>query len=438
MRVSFGRYYGLQLAGMAATLYRRLAEPALITALADTPVVLIHGPRQSGKTTLALQVGKRRRFRYYTFDDAATLAAARSDITGFVSRLEKRAILDEVQHVPELFAALKPIVDANRNAVRFILTGSSNVLLIPRLSDSLAGRMEILRLYPLSQVELERARPTFLDTLFSDAQSFRHSGSLGKELAERIVRGGYPVVQNRTPKRRDDWYANYIETLVQRDVRDLSHIGSLDALPKLLTLAASQTARLANLSEMASQFELSRPTIRSYLTLIERLFLVEFLPPWFSNRIKRLIKSPKLHFGDTGLACSLLRCSVAELDGQRDLIGQLLETFVFGEIQKQAGAHPERISLHHLRDKDGYEVDIVVQRGTHHAGIEVKAASSVREGDFRGLKRLRELLGPRFHSGIVLYDGEHVLPFGERLLAVPLSSLWVRSPRSAATASQSK
>jgi predicted AAA+ superfamily ATPase len=159
---------------------------------------------------------------------------------------------------------------------------------------------------------------------------------------------------------------------------------------------------------MASQFELSRPTIRSYLTLIERLFLVEFLPPWFSNRIKRLIKSPKLHFGDTGLACSLLRCSAAELDGQRDLLGQLLETFVFGEIEKQASAHPERISLHHLRDKDGYE-DIVMQRGTHHAGIEVKAASSVREGDFRGLKRLRELLGPRFHSGIVLYDGEHVL-----------------------------
>jgi uncharacterized protein len=423
---------------MAATLYRRLAESALITALADTPVVLIHGPRQCGKTTLALQVGKRRRYRYYTFDDAATLAAARSDITGFVLRLEKHAILDEVQHVPELFAALKPIVDANRNAVRFILTGSSNVLLVPRLSDSLAGRMEILRLYPLSQVELERARPTFLGALFSDAQSFQHSGSLGKELAERIVRGGYPVVQNRTPKRRDAWYASYIETLIQRDVWDLAHIGNLDALPKLLTLAASQTARLANLSEMASQFELSRPTIRSYLTLIERLFLVEFLPPWFNNRIKRLIKSPKLHFGDTGLACSLLRCSAAELDGQRDLLGQLLETFVFGEIEKQASAHPERISLHHLRDKDGYEVDIVVQRGTHHAGIEVKAASSVREGDFRGLKRLRELLGPRFHSGIVLYDGEHVLPFGERLLAVPLSSLWVRSPRPGATAMQSK
>ena len=296
---------------MAQPLYRRLAESGLIMALTDTPVVLIHGPRQCGKTTLALQVGKRHGYRYYTFDDAATLAAARADITGFVARLERRAILDEVQHVPELFAALKPVVDANRSSVRFILTGSSNVLLIPRLSDSLAGRVEIPRLYPLSQVELERARPTFLSTLFSQEQAFPNGGTLGKELTKRIVRGGYPVVQQRSPKRRDDWVrVNYIETLIQRDVRELAHIGNLDALPKLLALAASQTARLANLSELASAFELSRPTIRSYLTLIERLFLVEFLPPWFSNRVKRLIKSPKLHFGDTrpGLQSPSLQC----------------------------------------------------------------------------------------------------------------------------------
>lgn len=413
---------------MATSLYRRLAESALVTALADTPVVLIHGPRQCGKTTLAQQVGKRRRYRYYTFDDAATLAAARADITGFVARLERRAILDEVQHVPEIFAALKPVIDANRNSVRLILTGSSNVLLLPRLSDSLAGRMEILRLYPLSQIELERARPTFLNTLFSAEQAFPHNGSLGKELAERIVRGGYPVVQRRTPKRRDDWYTNYIETLIQRDVRDLSHIGNLDALPKLLALAASQTARLANLSEMASAFELSRPTIRNYLTLIERLFLVDFLQPWFNNRAKRLIKTAKLHFGDTGLACNLLRCSAEELYVHRELLGQLLETFVFGEIEKQAAAHTERIALHHFRDKDGYEVDLVIQRGAHYSGIEIKAASSVGESDFRGLKRLNQLLDSRFHSGIVLYDGEHVLPFGERLLAVPLSALWSRRP----------
>lgn len=409
-----------------STLYRRLAEPTLLAALADTPVVLIHGPRQCGKTTLALQVGQRRRYRYYTFDDAATLAAARADITGFVLRLERRVILDEVQRVPELFAALKPVVDASRNSGRFILTGSSNVLLVPQLSDSLTGRIEILRLHPLSQVELERVPATFLHTLFGDAQAFRHDGRMGKELAERIVRGGYPVVQKRTESRREAWFANYIETLIQRDVRDMSHISSLDALPKLLTLAAGQTARLANLSELASAFELSRPTIRTYLTLLERLFLIDHLPPWFGNRAKRLIKTPKLHFGDTGLACNLLRCSAAELHERRDLLGQLLETFVFDEVAKQTSAHPERIALHHLRDKDGYEVDIVLQSGTRYAGIEIKAASSVGESDFRGLKRLRELLGARFHAGVVLYDGEHVLPFGDRILAAPVSALWGR------------
>ncbi len=408
------------------TLYRRLLEPALVGALIDTPVVLIHGPRQSGKTTLAQQVGGRRRYRYYTFDDATTLAAARADITGFVARLEKRVILDEVQHVPELFAALKPVIDANRNSVRFILTGSSNILLIPRLSDSLAGRMEILRLQPLSQVELERTPATFLETLFGETHSFPNGGKLGKDLIERIVRGGYPIVQKRTPRRREDWYTNYIDTLIQRDIRDLSHIGNLDALPKLLTLAAGQTARLANLSEMASAFELSRPTIRNYLTLLERLFLVDYLQPWFTNRAKRLIKTPKLHFGDTGLACSLLRCSTSELYDQRELLGQLLETFIFGEISKQAGAHSERIALYHLRDKDGYEVDVVLQSGARYAGIEIKAASSVSEGDFRGLRRLRELLGTRFHIGIVLYDGDNLLPFGERFLAVPISALWAR------------
>jgi uncharacterized protein len=406
-------------------LYRRLAEKRLIAALADTPVTLIHGPRQCGKTTLALQVGKRRRYRYYTFDDAATLAAARSDITGFVARLERRAILDEVQRVPEIFAALKPIIDMGRRSARFILTGSSNVLLVPRLSDSLAGRMEILR--PLAQVELARAKPAFLNELFSDAQHYSHNGRQGSGLVERIVRGGYPVVQKRTPQRRQDWYSNYIDALIQRDVQDISRIGDLAALPKLLTLAASQTGRMANISELASGFELSRPTIRNYLALTERLFLIEFLQPWFSNRAKRLLKTPKLHFGDTGLACSLLKCSAAELESQRELLGQMLETFVYNEIDKQAGAHMEEIALFHLRDKDGYEVDIVVQRGTHYAGIEIKAASSVSEKDFRGLKRLRETLGTRFSAGIVLYDGEHVLPFGERLLAVPISALWARS-----------
>jgi len=341
-----------------------------------------------------------------------------------VARLENHAILDEVQHVPEIFSALKPLIDAKRRTVRFILTGSSNVLLIPRLSDSLAGRMEIVRLFPLSQSELARTSPRFIQTLFSAEKRFEHIGRLDRSLAERIATGGYPVVQQRTTRRRDDWFVNYVDALVQRDVREMTRIGNLDAIPKLLALAATQTARLANLSEMAASFELSRPTISSYLTLIERLFLIDYLPPWFNNHAKRLIKTPKLHFVDTGLACNLLRCGVSEIYEQRQLLGQLLETFVFGEIRKQAEAHPERVALYHFRDKDGYEVDIVLQVQNRFVGIEVKAGSSVGAADFRGLRRLRELVSGRFHAGIVLYDGDHVLPFEESFLAVPISALW--------------
>lgn len=418
-------------------MYRRIAENALSAALADTPVVLIQGPRQCGKTTLAQQVGRRRRYRYYTFDDAATLSAARADITGFVARLEPRSILDEVQHVPELFAALKPRIDANRNALRLILTGSSNILLMPRLSDSFAGRMETIRLHPLSQSEIERRSPGFIDALFADRPTFEHTGRLGRALAERIVRGGYPVPLTRTPRRRRDWYASYVDALVQRDVREMARIGGLSAIPKLLALAATRTGRLVNLSEMASAFELSRPTIASYLTLIERLFLIDYLPPWFNNRAKRLVKTSKLHFSDTGLACSLLRCGAAELDEQRDLLGQLLESFVFGELTRQSAAHPEQVDLHHLRDKDGYEVDLVLQLGNSFAGIEVKAGSTVSPADFRGLRRLRELVGSRLRCGVVLYDGEHALPFGEGFLAVPVSALWCTRRRSTHEASGS-
>ena len=406
-----------------ATLYRRVAERQLSAALSDTPVVLIHGPRQCGKTTLAQQIGNRRRYRYYTFDHAATLASARADITGFVSRLEPHVIIDEVQHVPELFAALKPVVDSQRDSVRFILTGSSNILLIPRLSDSLAGRMEVVRLFPLSQSELERAQPSFVTTLFSAELNFTHTGGQGKLLAERIARGGYPVVQKRTAKRRDDWYANYVDALVQRDVREMTRIGDLSAIPKLLALAATQTARLANLSEMASSFELSRPTIASYLTLIERLFLIEYLPPWFSNGAKRLIKTPKLHFADTGLACNLLHSNATELDEQRDLLGQLLETFVFGELSKQTAGHSERVALYHLRDKDGYEVDIVLQAGNRIAGVEVKAGSSVGVADFAGLRRLRELVGRGFTQ--VLFFVMGITPWHSvRSSLRSVSALW--------------
>ncbi|GMV11397.1 MAG: hypothetical protein AMXMBFR55_31310 [Gemmatimonadota bacterium] len=409
------------------TAYPRYSEKRLTEALADSPAVLIHGPRQSGKTTLARSVGDRLGYQYTTFDDDVARAAASADPIGFVADLPGRAILDEVQHVPTLFSALKAAIDRARTPGRFILTGSANVLLVPRLSDSLAGRMEILRLHPLSQGEIARTEPHFIDALFTG--SFRRSRGrrLAGELVERVVAGGYPAaLQRAQPRRRAAWYRNYVDALVERDVRDMSRISALDALPRLLAVAAANTAQTLNISELTAPFSLTRPTIKDYVTLLERVFLIDTLPPWHSNRLKRLVKTPKLHMGDTGLACALLGLDATALHADRSAFGPLLETFVFQELRRQASWHPETVTFYHFRDRDGVEVDLVLECGARVAGIEVKAAATVTDADFRGLRKLREATGRRFSAGVVLYDGETSAPFGEGLHALPMSTLWAR------------
>jgi predicted AAA+ superfamily ATPase len=408
------------------SLYPRFTEPRLIEALADSPVVLIHGPRQSGKTTLAQMVGEPRGYTYVNFDDDVARAAAEVDPLGFVADLPERVILDEVQWVPELFTALKTAVDRNRVPGRFMLTGSTNILLVPKLADSLAGRMEILRLYPLAQCELERRQSGFLDILFEGGFKIRRTERLAGQLAERITAGGYPAALARsTSRRRAVWYRDYLDAMVQRDVRDLTRISSLDALPRLLAMAAAETARLLNVSNLAAPFQLSRPTIRDYVTLLERIFLLEVLPPWHSNRLRRLIKTPKLHIGDTGLACALLGVVSDTLRADRPMLGQLLETFVFQELRRQASWHDDPMTFFHYRDKDGVEIDIIIERGAHSlAGVEVKATATVIEADFRGLRKLKNSVGKRFAGGVVLYDGEMTASFGDGLFAIPVRALW--------------
>lgn len=406
--------------------YPRFAAPLLEQALAESPVVLIHGPRQCGKTTLAQVVGEKRDYAYISFDDAVQLESAISDPVGFVADLPERTILDEVQRAPALFTALKRAVDRDRRPGRFLLTGSANVLLLPTLADSLAGRMEILRLHPLAQCELAESRSKFLETLFSNGFKTRSYERLGKELIRRVVAGGYPAALARTTaRRRATWYRDYVETLVQRDVRDLARIASLDALPRLLTFAAGQTARLINISDLAAPFQLSRPTIREYVTLLERIFLLEELPPWHNNRLSRLIKTPKLHVTDTGVACALLGLDEQALFDDRASFGQLLETFVVQELKRHASWRDDDVRFHHLRDKDGVEVDLVIEQGARTlAAVEVKAAATVTLSDFRAILKLQEAVGKRFACGVVLYDGEAVVRFGDRLYAVPIRALW--------------
>ena len=435
--------------------YPRHVRGLFLESLQDSPAVVIHGPRQCGKTTLAQAVcapehldrswrpaagaATGPRYAYITFDDDAARNASRADPAGFVADLPERVVLDEVQRVPELFAAIKLSIDRDRRPGRFVLTGSANVLMVPGLADSLAGRMEVLRLHPLSQAELaEPGRPGdraqagsgFLDALFGDGFAVVSSGRLGAQLRERIAAGGYPAALTRPPgRRRTRWYTDYLEAVAQRDVRDLARIARLEAMPRLLEAAAAYTGCLFNVSRLAAPFQLSLPTIRAYLTLLERLFLLERLDPWHSNRLKRLVKTPKLHIGDTGLACALLGADPDTLRADRGLLGQLTETFVYQELKRQSGWYHGPLRFFHYRDKDGAEVDIVIERGAGSvAGIEVKAGSTVTSADFRGLRKLASATGERFAAGVVLYDGEISASFGDRLRAVPIRRLWEPPP----------
>jgi predicted AAA+ superfamily ATPase len=417
---------------MQRTILPRHLEGPVRAALADTPVVLILGPRQSGRSTLCERVAAGPHgARYLTFDDAAVLAAARTDPGGFITGLEGRVVLDEIQHVPELFPAIKRSVDRNREPGRFLLTGSTNVLLLPRLAESLAGRMEVLTLWPLSQGEIAGARERFLDVVFgSRLPALAAPAEARDAVVARALSGGYPEVLSREPGRRGAWFGSYVTTILQRDVRDLSNVESLAQLPRLLSLVAARSASLANLAELSRSAAIAQTTLRRYMTLLELTFLVRTLPAWSSNLGKRLTRAPRLLMGDTGLLGHL-----AGLDGDRvrehpALAGPLLENFVAMELAKQAAWSDVRVSLHHYRTVAGQEVDLVAEAADGRVvGIEVKAAASVGASDLRGLESLREACGKRFHRGVVLYNGSESVPFGPGLTALPISALWTLGAR---------
>jgi uncharacterized protein len=406
---------------------RRNIENAIQQAMADTPVVLLSGARQTGKTTLAQALVTSTGARYFTFDDAATLGLASGDPAGFIRNLTGPVVLDEIQKAPDLFPAIKLAVDQNRQAGRFLLTGSANVLTLPRLYESLAGRMEIIPLFPFSAGELAGEREGFLSRIFEGALAKPPPRSAGEDLPARLARGGYPEASQRQDDgRRAAWFASYISTLLQRDVRDLARVEALHALPNLLKLLAARASGLLNLSDVGRDAGLPHTTLTRYLALLETVFLVHRLPAWSPNLGQRLVKTPKLHLVDTGLACHLVGTDARRLAEDRPLLGRMLETFVVGELRKQLSWTDPQTTLHHFRAAAGSEVDVILERadGTV-AAIEVKAGATVGAADFAALQALRDRLGARFRAGIVLYLGDQVLPFGDHLWLAPLPVLWM-------------
>ncbi len=403
---------------------KRFCLENVTVALKDTPAVIVIGPRQSGKTTLVrdLIAGKR---TYLTLDNKTTLLAARTDPTGLVRDLD-RAIIDEVQLAPDLLRAIKESIDTDRRPGRFLLTGSANILTLPKISESLAGRMEIVTLLPLSRAEIMGRRSTFLKSAFAGKLVKPLEKLVGAELVRAALIGGYPEMLGRAqPNRRGAWARSYIRAIVQRDVREIVQIEKLDRVPRLLRVLAHHSGQLTNFTQIGGQLGLDDKTTRSYVGILEQLFLVRRVEPWFRNRLSRLLKTPKIHFLDSGLLAVLLGANAERIAANRSLFGPLLETFVFSEILKQETWLEENCVLSFYRDKDQDEVDFVVENELGEiVGIEVKASATVGGGDFKGLKKLAAAAGKDFKLGVVLYDGEQSLPFGDGLYAAPISCLW--------------
>ncbi len=407
---------------------RRNITTPLLDALADNPVVLLHGARQTGKSTLVQWLASEGHpARYLTLDDPVVLAAICEDPSGFLAAVEGPIVLDEVQRAPGLFLAIKTAVDRDRRAGRFLLTGSANVMQLPRLSESLVGRMEVLTLWPMSQGEIEAVKEDFIDVVFSDVLwskiKIRENMS---ELVGRMLRGGYPAVLSRTSEARQKaWFGSYLTTILQRDVRDLANIEGLTQLPRLLTLLAARAASLLNFSELSRSIAFPQTTLKRYLALLESTFMVQTLPAWSGNLGKRLVKAPRLILNDTGLLAYLLGLSRERLADNTTLVGPLLQNFVVMELRKQVPWSRTQAQLFHFRTQTGHEVDLLLEDAAGRlVGIEIKASATINSRDFKGLRALAEATGRRFHRGVVLYTGAETIPFGERFHDLTVSVLW--------------
>lgn len=416
-------------------MYDRHIAPLLLEALADTPVVLLNGARQTGKSTLAQSLTEATPRRYLTLDDHTTLAAAHADPAGFITGLSGPVVIDEIQRAPGLFLAIKAAVDRDRThgqtAGRFLLTGSANVMLLPALADSLAGRMEIVPLNPLSCAERAgNAQSNRADLLFDgDLSACPLPPCERAVFIDALLAGGFPeAVARNTPRRREAWFDSYLQAVLQRDVRELANLEQLLELPNLVQLLAHRSASLLNFAELARSSGLAQTTLKRYFTLLETLFLIHRVPAWEHNPGKRLVKAPKVFLPDAGLLAHIAGHTADTLGRAVGLPGDLVETFVCAELLKHLAFSTRGLSLWHYRTQTGIEVDFVLEdRNGQMTGIEVKAAAAVNGKDFRGLKHLHDTEPERFHRGIVLYTGRECVAFGERLYAVPMSVWWATS-----------
>jgi predicted AAA+ superfamily ATPase len=414
--------------GTGAQLFPRASLRTVQAALADTRVVVLNGARQTGKSTLARLVADEHPgagIRY--LDDAATRAAAAADPTRFV-RHEDLLVIDEVQRVPELLLSIKDAVDRDPRPGRFLLTGSARLAALHTIPDLLPGRSETIELWPLSQGEIDRTDDAFVDAVFDRGPELTVPGSelRREDYLARALRGGYPEAIRRTDLgRRSRFFEAYIADLISRDVAQVAAIERPAGLRTLLNVAAASMAGLTVVDRISNRTGLPASTVKRYLDLLELLFVIRRVPAWSSNRTTRAVATPKMTLVDSGVAGHLIGMNLRRARHPTAPVGPLLENFVLGELARQLSWSTEPVRLHHYRDRDGYEIDALLERASGElVAIEIKAAETVRREDFRGIERLARRVGEDLVAGIVLYAGSQPLSFGDRLRALPISALW--------------
>ena len=402
----------------------RSLSKQLEEALSDTPAVIVIGPRQAGKSTFVNRYAEGR--NYITLDDPLELERAKRNPGEFLDTHSTPLTLDEVQRAPELMLPLKLRIDKNRKAGNYLLTGSANVLSLPKVADTLAGRIEVIELLPLTQAEIGgHVSSPFIESIFSE-EGPEDKVSAPDDLPMRLLRGGFPEPAARaTPSRRQAWFTSYLRTLVERDVRDLANIEGLVQVPRLLTLLAARTGTVLNVTSLSRETNIPATTLTRYLELLKSLFLLQTVPAWSFDSDVRLIKTPKTFIVDSSLVGNLLRVDEKRLETDEEMLSQLTKNFVANELAKLISQSEMKPWLMHLRTVRQKEVEFVLENPDGQiVGIEVTTRRNLTAEDTEGLQYLEELAAERFMRGVVLYRGDRIKRLGPKMIGVPISSLW--------------
>ena len=406
-------------------LYQRFASERIQESMLDTPAVMLTGPRQAGKTTLVRYLARHYGIRYISLDDDPVREAATTDPVGLVRSFD-RVVIDEIQRSPELILAIKKSIDDDRRPGRFLMTGSANLMVLPSLADSLAGRMERVWLYPLSQAEICSSSTNWVDTVFSGEIPAVTNPVIGSDLVEMVLRGGYPEAIKRSAYRRCmAWLQEYIDALILRDVKDIADIEKIEQMPRFMHALAHTSGQMCNYSRLGGQVGLNYKTAAKYIGIFEQMFILDRVPAWSSNHLNGLIKTPKLEFIDSGLLSCLLGVSYKSINSDKKIFGNILETFVYSELLKYSKNSYSMYNIYYYRDNQQNEIDFIIENKSGDiVCIELKASSTLGRNDFSLIRKFSDSNPDKFKIGILLYDGMEILPFGKNIWAVPLSTLW--------------